>query len=550
MTPAQSRLMASLSDLRDLLAREDPRAVQTLDSLLGFERDAWVCVYRRDDRDTGGEYRIACLLRPAAVEEALRQPSFGFEPGDGRPGFVGQGNGAGGWNVEYVTIGSEEVVPLVFERYFRGPFPNVIELAEDFRLFWDLYEDRTSGVFLTTDELGDQVTVAEWRGGELWVSKRYLRRYQAARQLALSLQVTVDRRGGAEIAHLETVEMEVEEDGVNLVYHGGSGMMVDAPNFTRLLGKRVIPPPPIEQSGVWPYESRRQFESFIIGTDGEGEPVLHSCNPGLLANYFGKNPEAPHYLTPVFFDRAVLEKYYADPDRYEVEDGYLRASGAWGLRMDNALPDHVVVFLGDLGSDIPHREQKYWRSYNITPAGPMSETAIRRSFLGQFFDSEHVEHRFTASYARLNEVWESRFGWPLWKPLHEGDAHLAHTVHVPTNRSFGQFDDQIGRLAKLVVDSLNEEQIVAATQAPAEGAKGIAKLERLLQELDIESEPVCATLRQIQGARSRSAAHRKGKDFDPTVLLAGTADLRALFNQLLEQLVDHIGRLAAQVASA
>jgi hypothetical protein len=541
--------MTDLAAFRAFVKAEDPNASAAMEATMTFEQQDWVTIFKKDNSNEGGELRIACFLRPDGVPAALAQPGFNIGPGDGRPGVAGSSDGAGGWEIEYLTVGAENEVPLVFDRYFDGPFPNVVELAEDFRLFWDLYEDQDNRRFVTTDEIGDVVTVAEWRDDELCVRKQYLRRYQAVRQLALSLQIAVDRRGGDEITHLAATNLDVAEALVRFAYHGGGGLFSDGrPNFTRLLGKRIISPPPIEQSGVWPYEPPAEYESFIIGADDDGNPIIHTCDPDTLADYFGGNPDAPHYLTPVFFERAVLDKYYGDADRYEVGDAYARASSAWGLRMDNALADHVAVFLGDLGADLPRKEQAYWRSYNVPPQGSMSETAIRRSFLGQFCDSDRVEHRFVASYGRLNAAWESRFGWPLYKPLHEAEAHLARSIHVPTNTSFGQFDDQIVKLAKLVVDSLNEEQIARATSQRAADEKGIAKLERLLDELALESEAICAALRRIQGARTRSGAHRKGSDFDLTILLDGTADLPALIAELLENLIGHYDAVAAALA--
>jgi hypothetical protein len=73
-------------------------------------------------------------------------------------------------------------------------------------------------------------------------------------------------------------------------------------------------------------------KQILIAThnDVTGKPVRHTCDPDKLANYFGKNPEAPHYLTPVFFRAEVLEKYYADPGKYSVEDGSLRCGRLWG----------------------------------------------------------------------------------------------------------------------------------------------------------------------------------------------------------------------------
>jgi len=59
--------------------------------------------------------------------------------------------------------------------------------------------------------------------------------------------------------------------------------------------------------GVWPYEEDdTHYPEFIIGTDGDGRDMLFSCEHERLANYFGANPQAPHYLTPVYFRRSVL----------------------------------------------------------------------------------------------------------------------------------------------------------------------------------------------------------------------------------------------------
>jgi hypothetical protein len=68
---------------------------------------------------------------------------------------------------EYQTVGAEGVVPVVFYRPFAGGFPDVVELAEDFRLFWDLYHDqRDLGVrWLAADDAGDAVIVAEQSPG-------------------------------------------------------------------------------------------------------------------------------------------------------------------------------------------------------------------------------------------------------------------------------------------------------------------------------------------------------------------------------------------------
>ncbi len=72
-------------------------------------------------------------------------------------------------------------------------------------------------------------------------------------------------------------------------------------------------------------------------------------------------------LTPIYFRRGVLSKYFAEPERYEVGDGDLRCSGFWSLRMDNDHPQHVMAWLKDLAQSLPAAEREHWRSYNIAP---------------------------------------------------------------------------------------------------------------------------------------------------------------------------------------
>ena len=60
-----------------------------------------------------------------------------------------------------------------------------------------------------------------------------------------------------------------------------------------LLGKKLI-------SGLKDFkpsflDREKEFEDFIIGVDENGKEILHTCNPEKLADYFGKNPSAPHF---------------------------------------------------------------------------------------------------------------------------------------------------------------------------------------------------------------------------------------------------------------
>lgn len=525
-----------VEDLRRILSEEDAPAAGVLEGLVTSGADGWVVAYAdlQGPGYSGG--RFCCFLETEdPLDRARRSPSWDLAPGQGSPGFVGYGE-----DFEYVGVGGDGVVPLVLHRTFDDGSDSLLELAEDFRLLWRLREDRERGEFWTTNNAGDRVVVARWEGGRLLVRTTYVRRYQAARQLVYAEFVEITRHEDETMPTVNPHNLDVQDGTYVLTYYTGQ---FDRLPFSRLLGKKLTQPPPREAYGEWPFERPEEYVDFIIGIDESGSDITCTSNPDELANYFGANPGSPHYLTPVYFRREVLRKYY-DDDRYSVSDGYIRHAYLWGLRVDNNAADHVVVFLGDLGRDLPHAEQMYWRSFNIQPEGSMSETNFRRSFLGEFADPERVEFRFRAVYEAANDAWEQRFGWRLYREPGADDRHIIEGLHVPITDGFPEFDREVIPLAKLVVDALNEREIKSATAEPVKGDAGIQKLERLLAELGFEDRTeLLEPLRDIQGARSRSGAHLKGSDFDPDVLRGGAPSLPALFESYLERLISGLTKL-------
>jgi hypothetical protein len=469
----------------------------------------------------------------------MRDPGWDLATSSGGPGFS-QEYGADQITTTYHRLGSlDGIEPIVIARHFHHGRPDYIEVSEELRLLFNLFEDRQTGIYYEATDDGSEVEVIKVGPSRADIRTSLLWRYLAARQVALTLQIDSDVwLTLAEDEPIPELPDEREAATERLHYHFYSATINARRPFSRFLGKKIVLPPDRSECGIWPFEAVKEYLSFIIDEDVRGRPVEHSCNPALLANNFGANPGAPHYLTPVFFQREVLRKYYENSNQYEIEDGSVECTGMWHLRADNNHADHVVVFLGDLGRDLPTSEQRHWRHHNVLPEDrELSETAIRRSFLGEWADAELPDFLFKHAYAAANEAWLAAFGWMLFKQLRADDRHVLSSLRLPLSNTANEFDDQVLDLAKLVVDSLNEEPIRASLTTTVEkGDKGLAKFERLLEQGNYPFVARdLALLRTIQGVRSRGAAHRKGKDFDLKQAGLDPQDLHGSFKQLLEQ---------------
>jgi hypothetical protein len=270
--------------------------------------------------------------------------------------------------------------------------------------------------------------------------------------------------------------------------------------------------------------------------------VRYTCNPDALANYFGANPDAPHYLTPVHFRCEVLQKYYDKTELYTISDGNLSCASLWGLRLDNSAEDSVVVFLGDLGRDLPRQERDYWRSFNITPDTPVSETLYRRAFLGQFAEPTAHDLRLRSKYVSLGRSWAELYGWDLFRRPEEADAGLLQRLRLPLNDSQAEFEAVIRIMAQLCVDAINEVKLQSLLPDRRRDEKGIFKLKRWLEQVGYPHvERDIKFLCNLQDVRSKATAHRKGSDYEKMLsnelgTLRGPAAVKMLFESALAML--------------
>ena len=486
----------------------------------------WTVVYDSiwSDGFNGGSY--CALADPGLRKKALGMDGWLVDKRDGRPGFM-QSYGDGGKVTTYLPRGDidEGVELLVLVREFHGAAESILDLDQQFRLFHNLLYIPASNTYVRMNEDGTQTPAVRFVGQRMEIRTALLKQYIAARQMDLLLFTDFYVYSDEKPIELESKRFGSDTYSGRLdQYEAGSS---SGAYGSRFCATKTIPPGPVETCGIWPYEeSDEHYPEFIIGEDDLGRQIKHTCNPALLANYFGANPGAPHYLTPVHFRRDVLAKYYTNPELYSVEDGYLRCASLWGLQIDNDHSDRVVVFLGDLGRDLPSAERDHWRGYMIPADAPISKTNFRRSFLAQATDPTAVDLAFRRVYNDATRAWLSRYGWPLFREPKESDVFLLQQLRVPLNDTQHEFEEAIKLLGKLVGDALNESAIGNALPNHIDGEKGISKFERFLTiERYPHVERDIKYLRRVQELRSKVSAHLKGRDYE-TVLTKNLGDDR------------------------
>lgn len=497
------------------------------------------------DYQTQHNHGSYCALIPSArIEQSLGKRTWDLLHGGGLPGTCEYSGENGEWCVEYLRFGDYHVEPLVVERVFYRIRPHYLELSEEFRLFHRLYHDRKVDQFLKIEDDGSETVVATIEPQRVQVRLKELRQFLAVKEMHLAIQFDCREHSSHTLEELGLEAGTVDHRDDLLCWgldHGSfRGTGGDHDSFSRLLGKRLIPPLPKEESGFCGFarEEHKKYEEFTIDVDENGDEVTCTSDPDALADNFGGNRGSPHYLTGVHFRKSVLDKYYHEPAKYSVEDSILRCGSLWCLEIDNHHDDRVCAWLGDLGRDLPHAEQLHWRSHNIPPAGGVSETFFRRQILAQVADTDRPELLFHEQYHELARRSQLFLGWHLLLPLSDGDTHYLKGLRVPSTDDQKDFDELVLGLTKVLIDSLNEKELNAFIPlSKRAGIKGsIARLEAVFVACKVEDhEEHISFLRKLQELRSSGSAHRKGSKHRKIAADFGVDDqnLRHVFREIL-----------------
>ncbi len=486
----------------------------------GFINQGWVMVFSFGHNfknvEQGGLY--SALVSSDKVKDSLQNYSWELRYGNGRPGFVSHYKDKQEIT-EYYRFSDKGFEPLIYYREEFGQYDNYLELSEEFRLYHNLYENFTSHEkkeYIYSDDNGDKEVVAKIGKNEAFIKLKFLKDYISARQMHCLIYFDFMRFSKKTLTELniEKVNKNFSSDKYfynHLITDISDRNIRDDKTQSWIMGKSLIENIKDYKPNIWgTIEERDNYSEYIIGYDDNGNEEYFTCDDEKLGNYFGKNPDAPLYVTPVFFRKEVLKKYYDNPTKYSVNDGHISCHSIWSLRLDNNNKDYVIVLLGDLGK-LHYKEQLYWKSYNIPPKEEgFSYTAYKRFFAGEPSNPESPDLLLTMRFVQFNESWVKKYGWYLFKPLSQEDNHYFKSLHLLTSSdNEKEFDEQILALTKVFIDSLNEKEIIKGIEIAKENPKGIDKFESFLESNNLKVPEMIEFFRNIQALRSSTVAHRR-----------------------------------------
>jgi hypothetical protein len=461
------------------------------------------------------------------------KPNFCVSYGDGKEPVIHYDPGL------VTEVDGIEFKPFVIYRDFHRYISRTFEVVQNFILYHEAFYVPEEDEFQRIDEqTGELHSVIRFKRNDnnvaIEVDSCHLKDYLAANQSYLVRYHDHTRYAVTDITEDigDTFKSCILSDEL---FCFDLWLRTDIPidefkSVSRLCGKDiVIPYPKLSKHHYLIHDTDEiKFEKFVIGRNDNGNLIESTCNEQELSNYF-IDRGTPHDLTPVYFRKKILTKYYHEPRRYTVGSSSLSCFDLWSIPIDITDEGFIQVWLKDLGN-LPYEEQLYWKTFNVPPKGTISNHRWKRYFLGEPANPENDPiFYFKTSFYEIQRSFTETYGDTLFIPLKGEDSYLYKILRLPLTEEDKEFDEQIQAFAKITSDSLNVELLKKETgikigvKIDDREIKGSIDLFEFFLDssLNIEREnieQIVTPLRAIQSIRSYGVAHRRGSDYITTYI--------------------------------
>lgn len=424
-----------------------------------LEAQDWITLYNNENNENN-EYNDDIFEYSALIEndseyisEYLEEETWGFNTNSfGSSCFGKNFNDNQIYFLDGLVEGKFEY--LVACRHFNEKYESVIEINPKLIWYYNLVKVENQYIDPLTDEVKIKI-----ENGKILVLKTYLKDFLSAYKKKCIICFD-NRRFFKTESKVEYHSINTKNERMNFVIDINSYRYNEYNGLSRILGKVIIEAyqnPRHKDYKI--YSEEKKYEDFIIGEESStGEEIEYTCNEDKLANYFGKNLDAPHFLTPVFFNKKVLDKYIGDPSNYTIGDGNLFYLDEWYIPFTINKDEKVMVWLGDLGR-LPYKEQKYWKIYNEIPLGGIEEKFFKRQIEGEFTDAITPEKKLFELIGELNGKFKTKYGDVIINNLSEADKQIKSAFMIPSNGSITVYQTFLMQLCKITAENINKNFI-------------------------------------------------------------------------------------------
>lgn len=478
-----------------------------------INHEDWIVIYDKNEvQDLENDVFTFCaLIDKEKVYENDYMNKYDWEFATDSFGKAGFGTfGWGDTEELFFNDGTscEEFEYLVALRYFEK-YETSVEINPKLIWYGNLVKQNEGYVDSITDELVIKVTP-----NHIEVKREYLKDFLCA--LEKVCIIAFDHRryfNSSEKIQSKYKNISGENYYIAFSLSDAKGFGRGYDGFSSIIGIVIISPFKKPHHRDYKYFTEdKEYEKFIIDYDeDEDEEIEFTCNEGELSSYFGTNIDAPHFLTPVFFDIKVLDKYKNDPRNYVINDSNICFLSEWSIPFNVNKERKVSVWLGDLGR-IPYEEQKYWKTFNIRPEGKMDSKFLDRQIRGIWTDASRIESKLVPSLNRFNAMIKEQYQDVIFNVLSDADKEIYNTFMIPTNYSVPEYQSFLMKLSKLTAESINVKLIKKVMGEDYEnGVKGngsIFQLGVFLKYTKIdENGRISNSLKKAYNSRNKLSGH-------------------------------------------
>jgi hypothetical protein len=346
----------------------------------------------------------------------------------------------------------------VFLRSFEGRIedPTYFDLLQKLTHAFDLHFVPERNAYCRFDERGDfddviSIHISDTSHAKerrnlrvVQIDRRVLDEYLTITETAYIRLFDSTRYAAGQFSHWDQARERVEDSTAQLYYTFGKA----GHDASYIRGFQVISSPLTADQVIKRMhggDEDKQYETFLAHDFKHKRIAECSCDPRKLGSYFDES-DLPFQMSPAFFSPDVLARYKADTDKYKLCDRSIICRGGWVLEhYDVNEAGQVHTYLKDLGG-LPYEEQRYWKSRNERPKGPISERAYKSHFLGEWYEDDDPLRELRELLAQL-----AKARAPWWTLKSE---NLLEKAHYPVTEAADEWAREIGTLDKLLSEGL------------------------------------------------------------------------------------------------